>query len=716
MNRTEKKHNKFPKINSYNLDKSSIQLSMNNKRNKNDDKNDDNNYMNTYPNQEDYYDQNYYQNYENWDNNNDYNNNEYYYGYNDYDYNYDYNYNYDYKYDYNNYDYYYNDNSSKNKSPLPMKNESKYSSYSKYKEYNRDKDKNSSKNSKALLNNNEKYMNEYNSDDTYPTNDTENMYYNNNYNNNYNYKSNYYSNNDNANSNYKCNNIKKDYINSTIDYNEPSISNNIYKNNLDKNENKMESYNINGNFFFNDIEKDNYYDKKTSHKNDQYSSQINMKDNYYSKEKNNEKKKSKINHQKIQNSQPKLKINFNYYSKIKNNKNNNNENSGIKKIDKLQDKKDSKDIKGTKYRIKPLYEKLIKIERKNNKENIENKDNKDNKNISEYQFTNKISYDAKRNLTDRSENINKSQDFINRNAKIRKNIFSNNTENFHDKYNTNNISSVSRNNIKEKFINKNNKIRENNERKQIICYHSSFMTRRRENKEKSDDLSDIKAIPQKFKNIYKIANNTKLKITINSKKDNLTRITSKTQTIEDIYNRRLMFEKNLLSKKKECDKCHQIIDSHLFIIHYNSHCTEIFDWLYLGTFENACDICELRRLKINYILNVAIECTNKTLPKDIKELHLDIPDYELFELYGYFEEANDFISKCKAEGGHLLVHCKYGISRSTTFVIAYLIKNMRYTTNSALKFIQEKRKRIKPNEGFLEQLYKYEEYYLGKKC
>ena len=241
------------------------------------------------------------------------------------------------------------------------------------------------------------------------------------------------------------------------------------------------------------------------------------------------------------------------------------------------------------------------------------------------------------------------------------------------------------------------------------------MTRTKENREKSADLTDIKNIPQKFKNICQFANNTKIKISINIKRNNLTSTTSKTETLEDIYNRCKMFEKKLLFKKKKCDKCHHIVDSHLYKIHYNSHCTEIFDWLYLGTFENACDINELRRMKINYILNVAIECTNKTLPKYIKELHLNIPDYEGFELFDYFEEANDFINKCKSKGGHLLVHCKYGISRSASFVIAYLIKNMRYTTDYALKFIKEKRKQIRPNVGFLQQLYKYEDYYLGKK-
>ena len=38
MSRTERKHNRFQKINSYNLDENRIQLNMNNKRSKNDEK------------------------------------------------------------------------------------------------------------------------------------------------------------------------------------------------------------------------------------------------------------------------------------------------------------------------------------------------------------------------------------------------------------------------------------------------------------------------------------------------------------------------------------------------------------------------------------------------------------------------------------------------------------------------------------------------------
>ena len=120
-------------------------------------------------------------------------------------------------------------------------------------------------------------------------------------------------------------------------------------------------------------------------------------------------------------------------------------------------------------------------------------------------------------------------------------------------------------------------------------------------------------------------------------------------------------------------------------------------------------------MKINYILNCAIECKNNNLPKDIKHLHLKIMDYELFELYDYFRQANEFINKCKSERGVVLVHCKYGISRSTSFIIAYLIKYMGYTADYALKFVTQKRSQIKPNEGFMKQLYNYEKICFGRK-
>ena len=208
-----------------------------------------------------------------------------------------------------------------------------------------------------------------------------------------------------------------------------------------------------------------------------------------------------------------------------------------------------------------------------------------------------------------------------------------------------------------------------------------------------------------FKNLR---NNTEI-----LKKNKLNNIKEKKKELGSIIVRRRKYvDRNLLAnaKKVECQICHKFVVTYLFKIHYNSHPSEIFNWLFLGSFSNACNIEELRRNKINYILNCALECYNKKLPDDIKELHLKLLDKTNFEIIEYFEKANNFINKCKNEGCKLLVHCKYGISRSATFIIAYLVKYNKITVDNALEFLKQKRSQIKPNKGFMDQLYLYEKY------
>ena len=68
-------------------------------------------------------------------------------------------------------------------------------------------------------------------------------------------------------------------------------------------------------------------------------------------------------------------------------------------------------------------------------------------------------------------------------------------------------------------------------------------------------------------------------------------------------------------------------------------------------FQNVCDVNELRRKDIHYILNCATECQNFHLPEDIKELHLNIRDENNFYVMPFFEDANIFINKIRLTGG-----------------------------------------------------------------
>ena len=163
---------------------------------------------------------------------------------------------------------------------------------------------------------------------------------------------------------------------------------------------------------------------------------------------------------------------------------------------------------------------------------------------------------------------------------------------------------------------------------------------------------------------------------------------------------------NSLLNKIICPLCHKEIDNNKYKSHFNLHPSKIFNWLYLGSFNNARNIIDLKELKINYILNCAIECKNDNIPSDINYYHALIYDSPFFQLN--FEKTNNFINKAKISGGNILIHCQLGISRSTSCLIAYMIKYLGYTTLTALQFIKNKRPQVMPNFGFIQQLKNYE--------
>ena len=52
----------------------------------------------------------------------------------------------------------------------------------------------------------------------------------------------------------------------------------------------------------------------------------------------------------------------------------------------------------------------------------------------------------------------------------------------------------------------------------------------------------------------------------------------------------------------------------------------------------------------------------------------------------------------------VFVHCFAGVSRSSTIIIAYLMKIKGMTFEQALQFTKDKRRIISPNPGFIKQL------------
>lgn len=62
----------------------------------------------------------------------------------------------------------------------------------------------------------------------------------------------------------------------------------------------------------------------------------------------------------------------------------------------------------------------------------------------------------------------------------------------------------------------------------------------------------------------------------------------------------------------------------------------------------------------------------------------------------------------RTQGSRVLVHCKMGVSRSGSTVIAYAMKEYGWSLERALGHVRERRPIVHPNPGFMRQLELYQ--------
>jgi protein-tyrosine phosphatase len=137
---------------------------------------------------------------------------------------------------------------------------------------------------------------------------------------------------------------------------------------------------------------------------------------------------------------------------------------------------------------------------------------------------------------------------------------------------------------------------------------------------------------------------------------------------------------------------------------------EIIPRLYLSDDIMARNRDVLIDKKITHILNVTLNIPNK-YDSFIKYKKIAIYDYDGQEIAKYFPEAINFIDGALTENetNKVLVHCNAGVSRSASFVIAYLLEKRLFTSyDKAFKHVFSKRPIVSPNNGFQRQLIKFE--------
>lgn len=133
---------------------------------------------------------------------------------------------------------------------------------------------------------------------------------------------------------------------------------------------------------------------------------------------------------------------------------------------------------------------------------------------------------------------------------------------------------------------------------------------------------------------------------------------------------------------------------------------EIEPGLWLGNVTAAADLPTLEKLAIRSVLTI----DSCPLPAHVTEnpglrvKYIQASDVPREDLIKHFEDTNNFIRESLEEERNVLVHCYFGVSRSATIVIAYIMNKYKLTYDAALQRVKSKRRFVMPNPGFINQL------------
>ncbi|XP_063044093.1 protein phosphatase Slingshot homolog 3 [Engraulis encrasicolus] len=134
--------------------------------------------------------------------------------------------------------------------------------------------------------------------------------------------------------------------------------------------------------------------------------------------------------------------------------------------------------------------------------------------------------------------------------------------------------------------------------------------------------------------------------------------------------------------------------------------SRILEYLYLGSEWNAANFEELQKNNIGYILNVTMEIDN-FFPGSFSYMNIRVYDVESTDLLPHWKNTYTFINSVRQSGQAVLVHCKMGVSRSASTVVAYLMKQQGWSMEDSLAHVRERRPIVQPNDGFMQQLNTY---------
>lgn len=142
--------------------------------------------------------------------------------------------------------------------------------------------------------------------------------------------------------------------------------------------------------------------------------------------------------------------------------------------------------------------------------------------------------------------------------------------------------------------------------------------------------------------------------------------------------------------------------------------------LFLGGWSNDNEknlVNQLLKRNIDLVIGLGF----KNHPLNNYNLDIDVITYDIRDSADRYskefmevilDEVLPIIDDALTEGENVYIHCKMGISRSSSVVIAYLMEYEEMSFKGALEYVKKYRSIINPNKGFREILKKRElEYY-----
>lgn len=142
-----------------------------------------------------------------------------------------------------------------------------------------------------------------------------------------------------------------------------------------------------------------------------------------------------------------------------------------------------------------------------------------------------------------------------------------------------------------------------------------------------------------------------------------------------------------------------------------SNCDQILPFLYLGGVDAVADTGRVFDQGIRAVVCCLrdLEFPSRDFSTDLEYHRVDVEDISREPIELFFPEAAAFIHSRVSRERPVLVHCRAGVSRSASVVMAYLMTYQGYSLHDAFFLVRSRRSCVSPNVGFMEKLCDYEE-------